>query len=143
MRTNSTVTLRGTLYTLGYSQRNAATTLDRLLRQPCILLLDVRYHPISRWNPAWNRAELAARYGEQYRWERRLGNVNYWSQSRPLHLPAGYELEVREAADLLCAGTSLVLLCCCGDERACHRTLDAKLIREALPVPTAAQEVLA
>lgn len=143
MRTNTTHLARGTIYTLGYSQRHAAATLERLLRQPLVLLLDVRYQPVCRWNPQWNRAELAARYGEQYRWERRLGNVNYWSQTRPIHLPAGYAQAVREAATLLCAGTSLVLLCCCGDERACHRTLVAKLMQDGLPAPTAAQEVLA
>ena len=143
MKTNSTPIERGTIYTLGYSQSKAAATLERLLRQPRILLLDVRYQPTSRWNPQWDRAELAARYGQQYRWERRLGNMNYWSQTRPIHLPAGYEQAVREAATLVCAGTSLVLLCCCGDERACHRILIAKLIQEALPAPKAAQEVLA
>lgn len=143
MRTNPTATLRGTIYTLGYSQRQAAATLDRLLRQPRILLLDVRYQPTSRWHPQWNRAELAARYGEQYHWERRLGNVNYWSQTRPVQLPSGWQEAVHDAAALLNGGTSLVLLCACGDERACHRTLVAKLIQEALPAPQTAQEVLA
>jgi len=143
MRTNTNPIERGAIYTLGYSQHNAASTLERLLRQPRILLLDVRYQPICRWNPAWNRADLAARYGEQYRWEPRLGNVNYWSQTRPIHFPTGYRQAVRETANLLCAGTSLVLLCCCRDERSCHRSLVAKLVQEALPAPTAAQEVLA
>jgi hypothetical protein len=143
MRTNTTPIERGTIYTLGYRQRNAAATLDRLLRQPRILLLDVRYQPSSRWNPQWSRVELASRYDEQYRWERRLGNVTYWSQTRPMQLPAGYKQAVREVADLLCAGTSLVLLCCCGDERACHWMLIVKLIQDALPAPQAAQEVLA
>src|SRR5579884_2880772 len=127
MRTSTTATLRGTIYILGYHQCRVAATLDRLLRQPRILLLDVRYQPICRWNPAWNREELSARYGDQHRWERRLGNVNSWSQTRPIHLPTGYEQAVREAANLLCTGTSLVLLCCGGDERACHRMLIAKL----------------
>lgn len=144
MSTNSsTIIERGTIYTLGYSQRKAAATLERLLRQSQILLLDVRYQPTSRWNPEWNRADLAARYGEQYRWERRLGNVNYWSRERGIQLPAGSQGAVQEAASLLLAGTSLVLLCCCGDERACHRTLIAKLIQDALPAPTGVGEVLA
>jgi len=134
---------RGTIYTLGYSQPKAAATLERLMRQPQTLLLDVRYQPVSRWNPEWNRAELAARYGEQYRWERRLGNVNYWSRERGIQLPAGSQEAVQEAASLLLAGTSLVILCCCVDERACHRSLVAKLIQDALPAPTAAREVWA
>ena len=143
MSTNTTPIERGMIYTLGYSQRKAAATLERLLRHPGTLLLDVRYQPVCRWNPVWNRAELAARYGEQYRWERRLGNVNYWSQTRPIQLPAGSHEAVSEAANLLCTGISLVLVCACGDERACHRTLVAKLIQEALPAPQAAREVQA
>lgn len=141
--TTSNSTLRGTIYTLGYSQRNAAAILERLLRQPALLLLDVRYQPVCRWNPAWNRAELTARYGEQYRWERRFGNVNYWSHSRPIQLSTGWQEAVLDATALLCAGTSLVLLCACSDERACHRSLIARSIQEALPAPQAAQEVLA
>ena len=143
MRTNTPATLRGTISTLGYSQYQATATLERLLRQPHIPLLDVCYQPTSRRHIQWNRAELAARYGQEYRWERRLGNVNYWSQTRPIQLPAGHEQALREAVDLLCAGTSLVLLCCCGDELTCHRTLVARLIQDALPAPQAAQEVLA
>lgn len=142
MNTNGSIE-RGTIYTLGYSQRKAAATVERLLRQPQTLLLDVRYQPISRWNPEWNRAELAARYGEQYRWERRLGNINYWSRERGILLPANAQEGVQEAAGLLLAGTSLVLLCCCGDERACHRSYVAKLIQNALPVPMMAWEVWA
>src|SRR2546425_1219147 len=130
MTTNSSAIERGTIYTLGYSQRKAAATQERLLRQPQTLLLDVRYQPVSRWNPEWNRADLAARYGKQYRWERRLGNVNYWSRERAIQLPGNAHEAVQEAAGLLLAGISLVLLCCCGDERACHRSLIAKLIQD-------------
>ena len=134
---------RGTLYTLGYSQRKASATLERLLRQPRTLLLDVRYQPTCRFNPAWNRAELATRYGEQYRWERRLGNIHYWSRTRGIQLPANHQQAVGEAASLLLTGTSLILLCACSDERACHRSYVAKLIQDALPAPTTAREVWA
>lgn len=143
MRTNTTATPRGTIYTLGYCQTKAAAILERLLRQPDTLLLDVRYQPACRWNLAWNRAELAARYGEQYRWERRLGNVNYWSHTRPIRLPRGWQEAVRNAAALLCGGTSLILLCACRDEQTCHRSLIAKLIQDALPMPVTAEEALA
>lgn len=143
MNLNSSTVKRGTLYTLGYSQRKAAATLERLMRQPRTLLLDVRYQPTCRFNPAWNRAELAARYGEQYRWERRLGNVNYWSRARAIQLPGNFQEAVCEAASLICSGTALVLLCACSDERACHRSYVAKLIQDALPAPTAAREVWA
>ena len=143
MNTNSSTMERGTIYTLGYSQRKAAATLERLLRHRQTLLLDVRYQPVCSFNPEWNQTELAARYGEQYRWERRLGNMHYWSRDRGIRLPGNSQEAVWEAAGLLLAGTSLVLLCACGDERACHRSYVAKLIQDALPVPATAREVWA
>lgn len=134
---------RGTIYTLGYSKAGAEAHLERLMRHPHVLLVDVRYQPVCRFNPQWNRAALADHYGEQYRWERRLGNRNYWSRDRAIQLPEGSQNAVQEAASLLRAGTSLVLLCACGDERACHRIYIAKLIQDALPAPTMAREVWA
>lgn len=134
---------RGTIYTLGYSQVKAEATLEQLMRHPHVLLVDVRYQPVSRWNPQWNRAALAGRYGQGYVWDRRLGNIHYSSRDRPIQLAAGHQEAVFEAAALLLAGTSLVLLCACGDERACHRSYVARLIQDALPVPTGAWEVWA
>jgi hypothetical protein len=142
MNTNSRCA-RGTISTLGYAHPQAAMALERLMRNPTVLLLDVRYQPVSGFNPEWNRASLADRYGEQHRWEQRLGNRHYWSRERAIQLPAGSQDAVREAATLICAGTSLVLLCACGDERACPRSLIAKLIQDALPTPTEAREVWA
>jgi uncharacterized protein (DUF488 family) len=136
-------TERGTMYTLGYTRPEAATRLSRLMRNPRMLLVDVRYQPTSRWTSQWNRAALTARYGRRYVWERRLGTIHYREPERGIELAAGYQDAVREAAALLCAGTSLVLLCVCGDERACHRRLIAKLIQDALPVPLSSWEVRA
>jgi Domain of unknown function DUF488 len=133
MRTNSALG-RGTIYTLGYSKPGAATLLERLMHNPRACLLDVRYRPVSRWNPQWNYAALTARYGERYVWERRLGNVNYRSHGLPIQLAVGSQETVREAAALVCAGTSLVLLCACADERACHRLYVATLMQDALPL---------
>ena len=136
-------TERGTIYTLGYSQLDAAATLERLMGNPRALLLDVRYQPRSRWYPEWNRAALSARYGERYVWESRLGNLNYQRHDLPIQLAAGYEDAVIEAAVLLCEGCSLVLLCTCADERACHRTYVASLIQNVLPAPASCWEVRA
>ena len=126
-------TERGTLYTLGYGQPGAATQLDRLMREKQILLLDVRLVPHSRWDAGWNRAALAARYGERYRWEPHLGNLRYGERSSAIALATGYQEAIREAAQLLCHGTSLILLCVGAKARGCHRLLVAKLIQEALP----------
>jgi len=134
-------TERGTIYTLGYTRPEATTRLSRLMRNPRTLLVDVRYQPTSRWAHQWNRASLTARYGRRYVWERRLGNIHYREPECGIELAAGYQDAVGEAAALLCEGTSLVLLCFCGDERACHRRLIAKLIQDTLPVPRSSWEV--
>ena len=98
------------------------------MHNPRACLLDVRYRPVSRWNPQWHYAALTARYRERYVWERRLGNVHYWSHDLPIQLAVGSQDAVREAAARVCARTSLVLPCACADERACHRLYMAKLM---------------
>ena len=142
MSTSSTLE-RGNIYTLGYTQAKAEAHLERLMRNPRVLLVDVRYQPVFQWAQHWNRASLTARYGERYVWDRRLGNVHYRDREHAIELAPGYLQAVREAVALVCAGTSLVLLCACRDERACHRSLIAKLIQDALPIPTAAWEIWA
>ena len=141
MRQASLATERGTIYTPGYSKREAAATLERLMRLPRVLLVDVRYQPVCSFTPQWNRASLAGRYGQRYVWERRLGNLHYRSRDLPIQLAPGYHYAIDETVRLLRAGTSLVLLCACANERACHRSYVAKLIQDGLPVPLSAQEV--
>lgn len=135
------LTERGTLYTLGYSAPGAAMQLERYMRAPRILLVDVRLRPASRWAHQWNRAALSSRYGERYRWDRRLGNLHYKSHTLPIALAPGHEDAIAELMALVLSGTSLVLLCACSDGRICHRTLVARLIQDALPVPTCCWEV--
>lgn len=132
---------RGTLYTLGYSAPGAAMQLERYMSTPRILLVDVRLHPVSRWAHEWNKTALASRYGESYRWDRRLGNLHYKSRTLPIALASGHEDAIAELTALILEGTSLVLLCACSDGHACHRTLVAKLIQDTLPVPACCWEV--
>jgi hypothetical protein len=134
MTTHTTI-LRGTIYTLGYAHPDAAAQLDRLMRNPRACLVDIRWQPQSRWWPQWNRAALSARYGCRYMWDPRLGNVHYQHRVYGIQLAEGYPDAIREAAMLLCESTSLILLCACKNARECHRSLGAKLIQDALPVP--------
>jgi len=122
----------GVIYSLGYSQRGAPAQVGRLMQRERMLLLDTRYSPWSRWSPDWNRTTLQDRYGERYRWDKRLGNVNYQRHDYAIHLAEGHEQAVQEAARELCSGTSLILLCACADPRSCHRTLVAKLVQDAV-----------
>ena len=123
---------RGTLYAFGYAHPETATRVARLMSNPAMLLVDIRYSPRSRWLPQWNRNALMHTYGARYVWEQRLGNLNYQHRECGIELAEGHEAAVREAAALLCEGTSLLLLCACKDARTCHRTLVAKLIQDAI-----------
>jgi uncharacterized protein (DUF488 family) len=135
------LTERGTIYTLGYSAKSAAMQLESYMRLAHTLLVDVRLRPASRWAHFWNKAALAARYGGGYRWEPRLGNLHYKSRDLPIALAPGHEDAIAELASLILEGTSLVLLCVCSDGQACHRTLVARLVQDALPVVTVGFEV--
>jgi uncharacterized protein (DUF488 family) len=126
---------RGTIYTVGYAHPDAVARLDRLMRNPRVLLVDIRSQPRSRWQPQWNRHALAARFGRRYVWDRRLGNIHSRQREQGIQLAEGHQDAIREAAALLCEGTSLILLCACRNPRECHRSLVAKLIQDALPVP--------
>jgi Protein of unknown function, DUF488 len=134
-KTPTRPTERGTIYPPGYTKPGAATSLERLMRQPNMRLVDVRSQPMFQRYPQWNRASLADRYGAHYVWERRFGTLHSRSRALAIQLPAVHQDAIREAATLRYAGTSLVLLC------ACHRSDAAKLIQDGLPVPTALREV--
>ena len=47
--TNIPAVERGTIYTLGYAQKDAAVQLDRLMRDSQTCLVDIRLQPRSRW----------------------------------------------------------------------------------------------
>ena len=138
-------TERGTIYTLGCTHPEAATRLKHLMRISNTLIIDIRARPTSRKAPGWNRAALTACYRERYVWEQRLGDLHSQIPDRGnqlgAELAAGHQDAIHEAAALLREGTSLVLLCVCGDERACHLRLVAKRIQDALPVPNSPWEV--
>lgn len=114
----------GTLHSFGYAGgQDAQARLDVLMENAATFLLDIRYQPVSRWRPQWNRAALSERYGSRYGWVPSLGNQNYQHKERGIQLAIGHGQAVRDAAQLVASGLSLVLLCACKDERRCRRTL--------------------
>ena len=114
----------GTLHSFGYAGgEDAQARLDALMENAATFLLDIRYRPVSRWRPQWNRAALAERYGRRYTWVQALGNVNYAHRTWPIRLAEGHPQAIQAAAQLVASGLSLVLLCACKNERRCHRAL--------------------
>jgi uncharacterized protein (DUF488 family) len=132
----------GTLYTVGYAQRNALARIEHLLREEQkILLIDIRQTPYCTWSPIWNRQTLSKRFGQQYLWEQRLGNENRKHKERGIKLTEGHLDAILDAAALLCSGTSLILLCACRDFSKCRRSVVTKLIQDACPAPLGKSEV--
>lgn len=121
----------GQVYTLGYAAPGARERLEALMRDPRVLLVDIRYAARSRWYPAWNKKALKVRWGGRYTHEQRLGNVNYRHKGTPLQL-LNPEQSLAGAVLLLRRGHSLVLLCACANEETCHRKLVADLIMQRL-----------
>jgi hypothetical protein len=114
----------GTVHSFGYAGGlDAEARLDALMEHEATFLLDIRYRPLSRFRPSWNRAALSDRYGPRYGWVQALGNQNYQHKERGIALAEGHGQAIRDAAQLVASGLSLVFLCACKDERRCHRTL--------------------
>ncbi len=122
----------GTLYTIGYAQRDAQARIERLMRDERTLLIDIRLSPRCGWSAIWTRQALANRFGCRYIWEQRLGNRNYQHPERGFALAEGHAHAIQDAAALLCQGTSLILFCACRHFGTCHRSLVTKLIQEAV-----------
>lgn len=122
----------GTLRTFGYARPDAVAQLETLMACERTILLDIRFTPTSRWLPAWRRHALAAKYGDRYVWEQRLGNVHHKQRALGIRLAKGHREAALEAAQRLMQGFSLILLCACKRAHGCHRSQAARHIRRAL-----------
>jgi hypothetical protein len=123
----------GTLHSFGsVTGSDAQARLDALMEHEATFLLDIRSRPLSRFRPSWNRAALSERYGPRYGWVPSLGNQNYQHKECGIQLAEGHGQAVRDAAQLVASGLSLVFLCACKDERRCHRTLVIEKIKACL-----------
>ena len=121
----------GKVYTVGYAADGSAQLLEQVMSDPTMLLVDIRLVPRSRWFPHWNKKGLIQLWGNRYRHERRLGNLNYKNRRKPIELvdaTGGIEPLVA----LLQTGYSIVLLCACVQYETCHRKLVAELLLSCL-----------
>lgn len=117
------------IVTLGYSHKEAGATLETLTGQG-FHIIDIRLKAASKI-PGYNRAELAAKYGNSYHWIAALGNKNYNSNSDYVALKdwqAGLE-KLKRAHDR----APLILMCQCRHAEACHRWLVSRYFIEAIP----------
>ena len=122
---------QGKVYTIGYAADGSAQLLEQVMSDPAVLLIDIRLVPRSRWFPQWNKKQLVQQWGQRYRHERRLGNVNYKNKRKPIELCDAVG-GIVFLVELLQAGYSIVLLCACVQYDACHRKLVADLVVQYL-----------
>jgi hypothetical protein len=123
--------MRGTLETIGYTEKDATQRIQAFLVHPHTMLVDIRYTPYCRWNAQWNKAVLQANYGrKQYIHLPCFGNVNYNRHGQPIRLANPQEW-LEKTVNTLLRGTSLMLLCACKNYERCHRkTVYDLLMRE-------------
>ncbi len=117
------------IVTLGYRQEGAEEQLARLVAED-YLILDIRKRAGSRFDPAYNRGQLAQRFPQAYHRIPELGNTNY--PHRPFLL-VDQETGLRHALTLLEGRPGAILLCACADWQECHRSLVAELLQARRP----------
>jgi len=103
--------------------------LQEIMSTPDTLLLDIRYRPVSRYRPQWNKKRLLARWGKRYAHSSKLGNINYRDRTLPIVLVEP-EPTITQVAYNLEGGYNIVVMCACKDEHTCHRTPVIELIQQ-------------
>jgi uncharacterized protein (DUF488 family) len=116
------------VFLFGYSGRRPAALLDAAVSLDAIVL-DIRHSPRSR-NSQWSKPNLSRLLGDRYEHCPPFGNLHYQSNAIELADP---EAGVAMVRDLL-ETRSVVLMCVCKDDTACHRRVAADLLRDRLGV---------
>ncbi len=119
----------GKLIPFGYTIPDAETRLQEIMSIPDTLLLDIRFRPVSRYRPQWNKKQLIARWGKWYAHNRKLGNINYRDRSQLIVLVEP-EPTITEVAYYLEGGYNVVVMCACKEYDTCHRKLVIELIQQ-------------
>ena len=99
------------------------------MSNPYTLLLDIRYRPISRYRPQWNKSRLQAQWGTRYKHCRTLGNINYKDRSQPIVL-LDPEPTITIVAQHLESGNNIIVMCACKSHDECHRKPVIELIQQ-------------
>lgn len=118
------------VYHLGYAVPGAEQTLETLMQDAGVHLIDTRYKPYSRI-PGWVGSVLGEKYGARYHWAGAyLGNLHY--KGGPILL-ANTDVGIRGLCTYLSEGKDLILLCGCKDYERCHRKVIIELLQQQMP----------
>ncbi len=121
----------GRLIPFGYATPDAQARLEALMQDEKAVLVDIRYNPVSRWRPMWNKKALSERWGGRYSHVKLLGNVNY-NNGGPIQI-ANAERGIPLVVQGLQRGLTIILLCVCKEYSTCHRRVVCDMVKEKLP----------
>ena len=120
----------GKLVPFGYATPDAQARLEALMQNKKTMLVNIRFNPVSRWNPVWRKKTLQLTWQERYYALPCLGNINY--KGGPI-LIANPDLGIPVLVRILQRGCNLILLCACAKYETCHRKVVCELVRQVLP----------
>jgi len=103
------------IYTIGYGLKKIDEFIEKLNENKIKVLVDVRTHPFSRWNPKFSRPSLEAELAKH--------SIKYLYRGHNL---GGLDenIDFEATIDEMVALSSLmglVIMCTEGDYRSCHR----------------------
>ncbi len=138
------------LFTIGHSNHSIERFLALLAEHEIEVLIDVRSHPGSRFNPQFNQKRLEASLAElgiEYRWMgRHLGGRGGVSAESPNFV------RDMDAVLTLAAERNLVIACSEAKPQSCHRTfkllawvhrnVSGVVARHIVPLPEDGSELL-
>lgn len=104
-----------TIKTIGYGLKRIEEFIAKLKENEIKVLVDVRTHPFSRWNPKFSRPALEAELAKhliKYLWKgNNLGGLGE---------NIDFEITINQVVELS-SSTGLVVMCTECDYRKCHR----------------------
>lgn len=109
-----------TVYHIGYSKHGTEQSLESIMSNENVHLIDTRHKAYSRIPWATGDA-LNAKYGRRYHNAGKyLGNTNHADKGGPIQI-ANLELGIKGLCRYIDEQKTLVLLCGCKEYEACHR----------------------
>lgn len=115
------------LYGIGYTGRQVSDLLTLAQAREAIIF-DIRYKPVSRFQPQWNKGRLIEALGAHYAHLPEFGNLNYKAGDHSVAL-VDYEGGKAKLVDFHSNGLEVgILLCTCKDPTFCHRTTVGQML---------------
>jgi len=109
------------IYTIGYAKKHAMQRIITYLNlQEKTYLLDIRYHPYSKWNKQFTKENLQKQFGSKYIHIKSLGNTHFNKKGTEIKL-SNPDRAIKKIKLLMNKGYSFILLCACEDYNTCHR----------------------